>query len=278
MKKIIAAIDGLKFSESTKEYAIQLAKQMNAHLVGVFLDDPTYTSYKIYDVVLKEGASEERLKIYDDKDNEIRRDAASHFESACSDAGINFSIHHDRSFAIKELLHESIYADLLIIDSHETLTHYEEKRPTHFIRDILSDVQCPVFLVPQKYKPIEKIMLLFDGEPSSVYAIKMFSYLFPELKSISTELLSVKTANQTLHLPDNKLMKELMKRHFPKIEYNVIKGLAETEIVKHLKDQELNVLVVLGAYRRGRVSRWFHESMADALMKETKLPLFIAHQ
>ena len=36
-------------------------------------------------------------------------------------------------------------------------------------------------------------------------------------------------------------------------------------------------LVVLGAYQRGMVSRWFRASMADVLMRDLKLPLFIAH-
>lgn len=278
MKKIIAAIDGLKFSESTMNYAVQFAKQLNAHLVGVFLDDPTYVSYKIYDVVVKEGASEAKLKEYDAEDAKTRKEASNRFESVCSDEGVKYSVHHDHDIALRELLHESIYADLLIIDSHETLTHYEEKQPTRFIRDLLADVQCPVLLVPHKYKPIDKIILLYDGEPSSVYAIKMFSYLFPVFKNSDTEIMCVKTINQTLHLPDNKLMKEFMKRHFPKVEYNIIKGFADIEIVKHLKAIGPDVLVVLGAYQRRRISRWFHESMADTLIKETKLPLFIAHQ
>ena len=224
MKKIIAAIDGLKFSESTKSYAVHIAQQLNAHLVGVFLDDTTYNSYKVYDLVVKEGVSEQKLKQYDEKDNETRRKATENFERACSDAELNYSIHHDHNIALKELLHESIYADLLIIDASETLTHYEEKQPTRFIRDLLADVQCPVLLVPPRYKPIEKILFLYDGEPSSVYAIKMFSYLFPAFKHLETEVLSVKNPNQSLHLPDNKLMKELMKRHLPKTNYKVMKG------------------------------------------------------
>ena len=65
----------------------------------------------------------------------------------------------------------------------------------------------------------------------------------------------------------------LVKKH----KYTVIKGWAEDGIVKHLKQTSENVLVVLGAYKRGPVSRWFRESMADSLMKEVKMPLFIAH-
>ena len=277
MKKIIAAIDGLKFSESTSNYAVHIAQELNAHLVGVFLDDATYNSYKIYDLVVKEGVSDQKLKQYDEKDNETRRTAAENFEKMCSDAGLNYSIHHDHNIALKELLHESIYADLLIIDAKETLTHYDEKQPTRFIRDLLAGVQCPVLLVPSRYKTVEKILFLYDGEPSSVYAVRMFSYLFPAFKHLEMELLSVKNPNQSLHLPDNKLMKELMKRHFPKTNYTVLKGSADEEIADYLKSQTSNVLVVLGAYKRGRVSRWVSPSMADNLMKDLKLPLFITH-
>ncbi|MGZ8559751.1 MAG: universal stress protein [Chitinophagaceae bacterium] len=277
MKKIIAAFDGLKYSESTRDYSIYLAKQTNVYLVGVFMDDPTYTSYKIYELIVKEGVSEDRLKKFEEKDKSARDAAAEDFEKHCQQAGLEYTVHHDRKIAIKELIHESIYADLLIIDAKETLTHYAEKLPTHFIRDLLSDAQCPVLLVPPKYKPIQKAILLYDGEPSSVHAIKMFSYILTQLKHLATEVISVNPEDTSLHLPDNKMMKEFMKRHYPDAKYTIMKGLAEDEIVKHLRQQEENALVVLGAYRRGTVSRWFRESMADRLMKEVKQPLFIAH-
>ena len=105
----------------------------------------------------------------------------------------------------------------------------------------------------------------------------MFSYLLPQLDTLNTEVISVKTPESSLHVPDNKLMKEFMKRHYPKATYTILKGIAEEEIIKHLKQQKENALVVLGAYRRSTMSRWFRESMADILMKETKLPLFVAH-
>ena len=277
MKKIIAAFDGLKYSANTKDYAISLAKLTKAHLYGVFLDDPSYTSYKIYDLVASEGVSEDKLKKMELKDKETRKAASEDFEAACKKEIQEYTIHHDHQIAIQQLKHESIYTDLLIIDSKETLTHYPEKLPTRFIRDLLSDTQCPVLLVPQKYKPIEKIFMLFDGEPSSVHAIKMFSYILPQFGQLETEVISVKPLYTTLHIPDNKLMKEYMHRHYPKAKYTVLKGWAEEEIIKLLKQQTKNALVVLGAYRRGSVSRWFRESMADTLMKEVKLPLFIAH-
>ena len=68
-------------------------------------------------------------------------------------------------------------------------------------------------------------------------------------------------------------MKEFMKRHFTAAAYTVLKGIAETEIVSHLKAQKENILIVSGAYRRGMVSRWFKKSMADVIMNQVKLPI-----
>jgi len=228
-------------------------------------------------LIVKEGVSEKRLKDFEAKDKVTRDKAAQNFEKACQKAGLNYTIHRDKNIALQEILHESIYTDLLIIDSKETLTHYDETSPTRFIRNLLADAQCPVLLVPKEYKTIDKIILLYDGAPSSVHAIKMFSYMLPSLKDIPTEVISVKGMGTDLHLPDNKMMKEFMKRHFPEASFKVLKGLAETEIVNYLKRQKGNALVALGAYRRGMVSRWFKPSMADALLKELKFPLFISH-
>ena len=277
MKKIIAAFDGLKFSEGTRDWAVYLTKNSDTHLVGISLEDTSYTSYRIFDLVTPEGVAAGRQKQLDEADQLTRMQSAHHFEAACQAAGVEFSMHHDRRYSSIELKHESIYADLLLINSSETFNHYQEDPPTLFVRDLLADVQCPVLLVPVKFIQPEKLILLYDGAPASVYAAKMFSYLLPRFKRLNTEVITVKNSHSSLHLPNNKLMKEFMKRHYPKAKYIIKKGNSEDEIVHLLKEYTGNAIVVLGAYGRSGISRWFHESMADRLMKQLKLPLFIAH-
>jgi len=277
MKKFIVAFDGLKFSESVRDYAVMLARQSGAHLVGVFLDDFTLHGYKIYDLITKEGYSEGRQRQLEEKDRVKRNLAAESFETACQEAGLNYSVHHDRSVAIQELVHESIYADLLMIDNRETLTSYPEKVPSEFIRDLLTQTHCPVLMVPHHFKPISKLVLLYDGEASSVHAIKMFSYTLASLKREPTEVVTVRDADDSLHVPDNRLIKEFLKRHFPKATYTVLKGRSESTTIDFLRTQTGNPLIILGAYGRGKVSRWLNHSMADALLKNLKFPLFIAH-
>jgi len=277
MKKIIAAFDGLKYSDTTRDYAIDIAKLTRAHLVGVFMDDFTYSSFKVYELITNDGISQSKLKKLQQQDKATRNAAAADFESACSQAGITYSVHHDYKIALQELIHESIYADLLIIDARETLTHYKEKIPTRFIRNLLSDVQCPVLVTPPKYTPVQRIVLLYDGEPSSVHAVKLFSYLLPQFKTMDTESITISRAQGSLHIPDNKLIKELIKSHYPNAKMKIAKGVPEEEIVQLLKQANGNTLVVMGANRRGNVVRLFRSSMSDKLMQVLQLPLFIVN-
>ena len=277
MKKFIVAIDGLNYSTGAADYATRLSGEADAHLVGVFLDDFTYHSYKIYNLVGDELEDIMRRRISLEAQDEARRSQATeYFEEDCRKAGINHSIHHDRNVALQELLHESIYADLLIIDKKETLTHYKEEEPTRFVKALLADVQCPVLVVPHKYLPVKEVILLYDGSPSSVHAIRTFSSVFSAL-NVPVEVLTIRKNGEHQHVPDNRLMKEFMKRHYPNAAYKVFNGDPSTEIVRYLRHDHENAIVVLGAYQRSAVSRWFKPSMADILMKQLEIPLFIAH-
>jgi len=82
MKKIIAALDGLKYSRNTTDYAINLAGESGAHLVGIFLDDITYHSYKIFELVHDEGVYEEEVKVFETRDSSLRHQASIEFEKS----------------------------------------------------------------------------------------------------------------------------------------------------------------------------------------------------
>lgn len=275
MKKFIVALDGLNLSGSSIKTAIALSRQHNAHLVGVFLDDFTRNSFSIYEALEGEETFEKKLRHLAEKDTQIRDLAVKQFEDECQAAKINYSIHRDKGFSLPDLLRESIYADLLVLDASETFTRHPENPPTRFIKDLLADVQCPVYLTPKHFEPVNKVIMLYDGSPTAVFAIKMYSHTIPII--LPTEVITVKEEEDDLHLPENKLMKEFMKRHCPQAVYKVLKGEAEREVLRHLKVQGESTLIVLGAYQRSTVSRWFKNSMADILLRTLKCPLFIAH-
>ena len=277
MNKIIAAFNGLRFSESTMEYAIYLAKQYNTHLTGVFLHESTTAGFAIYTSIVKQSASGSSIFDEIEKSDKIAiNNAVEIFESACSDAGLNYTIHRNRRNATRELLNETAFADLLVIDAMETFSYLEEDVPGWFIKNILHESQCAVFVVPKQFYPIEQTMLLYDGTPSSIFAIKMFNYILPGLGNLKTRVLYANNENYTHHVPHEKLMKEWMQNHYPNVTYKILNG-HEKEIVALAAREGSGTLLVAGSYHRSNFSMLLHHSLADLLLSELKAPVFVAH-
>lgn len=277
MKSFVVIFDGFNLSKSALTYSIELTKAAKAHLTAVFLDEFTYHSYDIAKVIRDYDNYQTKIKELDIADNARRNEAAEQFQKACNKAGITFSIRHDKGFSYTDLKEESLFADLIIISELETFSKYKTKSPTLFIKDLLAGIHCPVLVVPDTFKPVEKIILLYDGSLSSMHAIKMFSYLFDNFFNKPIHVLTVKENYMSNRLPHNKLMRIFIRQHFTKPNFSILKGEAKEQIIGYLRSTKENKLVVLGAYHRSEVSRWLKMSMADVLMKEMDIPLFIAH-
>lgn len=275
MKKIIASFDGLKYSASTEKYALEFAKKYNVKLFGVFLEDVNYHSYKITDMIGGDDVDIEKAEYLRKSDTDTRENSIKHFNTQCMEAGIIHSTHRDRNLAIQELIHESMFADLVIIQNNETHTHYSEDAPTRFISDLLERSECPVLVVPPVYRFPQKTIFLYDGEPSSIYAIKQYASLFPD-ENLCAELVTVNKKDNII--PDRHLLREWIKINYPDTSFHAITGNSHEEILHYLKEQIENTIVVLGAYGRGTISRMLHRSLADVLMKNLQVPLFISHK
>lgn len=278
MKNFLAVFDGYQLNESTIEYALLITKKNTGHLTGVFLDAFFYHNYNLSRVLNTTSDPDAVLKELNEKEQLQRDESVGVFQSACEQAGISYSIHRDTSVALIDLQYESMFADLIIVNEREKFTRADNDHPSGFIRGLLAEVQCPVLVVPDYFKEFEGAVLLYDGSPSSLYAAKMFSYIFENSNTFPVEVLSVnESKNEVTSIPGSGMMKDFIDMHFSRSSFNLLNGKAEEKILDYLAQSNKNKLVVLGAYRRSHFSRWFKHSLADTLMKELDLPLFIAH-
>jgi nucleotide-binding universal stress UspA family protein len=82
---------------------------------------------------------------------------------------------------------------------------------------------------------------------------------------------------ENLHLPANRHLKEWMQRHFKNMQYHVVKGIPEMELLQFLKDQSPNTIIVMGARRRIMLSKWLRTGLLETIMHQFDFPVFIAH-
>ena len=278
MKKIIAAFDGLRFSESTLHYALSLSKAGGAKLVGLFLEDPYIHGYGLKDLMrnTKGSLSKERRRL-DKLDAKTRAQAIKRFQDACNKAGVEPLIRREHRLAMAELVDETRYADLLVISSHEALKPHRQKEPVEFIHALLPESRCPVLIVPATPAPIRKSMILYDGREPSLQALKPYSNLLGESLKGEAELVTVYPGRKSARLTGGALLKEYLKLHFENFRLVSLEGNAGPVLEKYLSGEGAGTLIVMGAYQRNRISRWLKPSLADRLMRKLEVPLFISH-
>ena len=280
MNKVIAAFDGLNVSESTSDYAIYLSKEFNAHIVASLLQDILYHGI----------TNDEIRKVYEENDwaatvtltkqkELIRAESLKNVSKKFDEKGVHYNIHKDKLIALQSLVKESHFADMILIDGNENFSDWDKSKPSHFLRNLMAEADCPLMVVPKKFEPIEKFVFAYDGSPSSLYAIRLFTYLFPVIPTQELEIVMVTDEPGSNHFPEQHLLKELLKRKYPVILQSVIKSEQTTDtLAQYLESEPKNCMVVLGAYQRSSFSRWLRQSTADALIDELDIPVFIAHK
>jgi nucleotide-binding universal stress UspA family protein len=276
MKKILVAQNGIKYSAAAVEYAVNIAKVEDALLVGLFIHDLSYANLS-YGVMWDMPYVDFNMlsEINKDDDEKIKLNI-SLFKSACDKAGVKHRVHLEQGVPLQELIKESSFADLILIDVHTGFFSFKQETPSPFLKDVLADAHCPVLIVPDSHNTFEKVIFSYDGSASSSYALKMFSYIFPKHADNETIILTVNKDNSN-HIEENKNIKELASTRLTSPNYVVLNGEPEVEILNYLKTFGHNAVVVLGSYGRSAISRLFNESLSNKLLREIQLPLFITH-
>jgi hypothetical protein len=199
----------------------------------------------------------------------------SFFKEACGRRSAYCNIHRDRGVPAREIISESRFADVLVIDPCTSFKRQYEGAPTGFVRDILKEAECPVIISPERFTGVDELIFTYNGGKSAVFAIKQFTYLFPQLRDKKVTIVRVNGDGQWED-QDMYNFKEWLQSHYSSISFDVLKGDADSRLFSYLL-QRKNIFTVMGAYGRNALSQFFRKSQADLLIKTMSQPIFISH-
>jgi hypothetical protein len=97
------------------------------------------------------------------------------FNEACKCKNIKGNIHVDCGIPGGELINESRFIDVVIADATMSFSKKTTGEPSRFVKDILTESECPVILSTADFKAINELVFAYDGSASAMFAIKQFS-------------------------------------------------------------------------------------------------------
>lgn len=276
MKKILATVDALHFSEHELRSYKYIADKARGTLTILFLENiageaiqyATLESGALdYEAIFAESMKERKEKSLENK---------KRLQDFCRDSGMDVIIRELPGVPLAEALEESRFADLLLVRCDTTFSVIKDTNPTRFVKDLLVEAQCPVMVMPETTHYVREIFFSYNGTFSSTFAIRQFTNLFGDtMGEIPVKVVYITEENEK-KIPYGKLIKEYLNHHYEEVTYHSLEGKPAAELLA-LTLHNTNGIITLGAYGRSRTSRFFHHSDADAILRTANIPIFITH-
>ena len=272
MKKILFLCDGDNFSEASFEFIKQLAVQEPITVKGLFftpidVDQMIAISYI--------PIAEPYVKLKEQEKQMVQR-SQQRFIRACESAGLRHHVHSYTNEWNREILvKESRYADLAVLSEELFCCDVPDRQPNYFMEETLRLAECPVIVIPENFRSIERVAIAYDGKKESMFALRQFASLFPNLMELPADIVHFRK-NEDDEVPDRDLLSEYTKAHF-EAQYTSKLHFDPKKYFASWLDDKKNVLLVTGSFSRSAFSNMLRESFTTEIISRHSCPIFIAH-
>ncbi len=275
MKKVLIAFDGTNFSAGAFDFVRRLNTLEPIMLTGAFMPSVHYTNIWNYGAAVGTAAVFIPDVLNDDPD--LTSENIGRFKLLCEKNSIKYRVHEDfYDFTLPELKKESRFADLLVLSGQAFFKGLEEHEQFDYLRQAVHASECPVVIVPENFEFPDNNVLAYDGSDESVYALKQFAYLFPEFTNNRTLLVYAEEEMQRT-IPSKDLIIELATQHFSDLELYKLE-LDPKRYFNIWMRGRMGAILVTGSFSRSAISQLFRKSFVADILRDHRVPVFIAHR
>lgn len=272
MKKVLVPFEGDRYPQDLLDFAAILDPITPLSLTAAFVPETDYASLVgasgLAESIGLPGAKEAAMTV-----NEHSR----LLTGFCNERGIDLNVHmNERDFALPCLLKESRYADLLLLSAVHFFEAQQKDQPNAWMKEMLHRSECPVLLLPEKAALPGELILAYDGSAESVYALREFACLFPELTEVVATLVYV-NEDPWAAIPNEAAIRELCDLHYQK--FGALALRMPTADFFHTWMGKLNnPWIIMGSFGRSGLSEMLSRSFSTEVIRAHRVPVFMAHQ
>lgn len=271
MERILLVLDARNVDIASIRFGCKMASFVQTKLTGLFIEN-LYSNIRGREDAFDASVANSSHSVIVATNTE---QSIKIFKEECLSQSVDADICVDTGEPIQQVIYESRFSDLLIIDPSMDFFNREGGMPSHFVKEVLQKAECPILLAPENFDEVDEIVFCYDGTASSVFAIKLFTYLLPVFANKRVLLLEVTDKNNELDEDHRRILKWL-EAHYAVVNYHYLVGNVKEEMFVYFFMKKKK-MIVMGAYGRSMVSNLFKKSKADVLIRMVDLPLFIAH-
>lgn len=274
MEKIVLIADSNRLDDSLIDFGCYLATLTQSKLMAILLDNIgiELRIAKAYSRQVASENQEEEAPVVMDHDQ-----STLYFMEACRKKSVQAEVYVENGSPSEAVLFESRFADLVIVSPALSFLGDADDMPSSFVKRVLAKSECPVVLAPDSFNKVEEIVFCYDGSASSLFAIKQFTYLFPQYHSVKVKVLELGSRKELEEDEGQTKTISWLKAHYSHVDFQIFEGESKKDDLFTWFLNKKDLFIVMGAFGRPLLSNLFRRSASELVIKTIDLPLFIAH-
>jgi len=277
IKNILVATDGSEYGDVASEYAVFLAQQLKARLIGLhvldsrMLEGPLMSDISGWIGAQPYGAQLRQFRELLESKGQAVMDALA---EKCSEIQLEPELRLKMGHPAQIILEEEVHAELTVLGQRgEHAQWLGEMMGSNAERVARSSVR-PCLVTPGAFRPVTKILTAYDG---SAHASQALSQAVELAQSLGVELI-VLTATEDEASKRAEIVSmeglKMAEAHGCKAVNLVVEGRAEEAILETAREQECS-LIVAGAYGHSRIREMILGSASTFLITHSDLPVML---
>ncbi|MBW4652848.1 MAG: universal stress protein [Kaiparowitsia implicata GSE-PSE-MK54-09C] len=285
MKRILLCTDGSIFAQNSYQHGAWFATRLRATVDVLYVTDArsqaTAASANLSgsigvnasDVLLKKlvALEHEKAKLNHQRAKLVLQNAEEVLASHGAEA---VNLMHKNGFLVDILPGLERETDLIILGKRGEAAEFASGHLGANLERIVRASSKPCLVTSRKFKPIEQVVLAYDGSPSSQ---KMLQFVLdvPAFRDLTFHIITVAKsaadATATARLDEAK-----QRAAAGELEpvYSLLEGNAETAIARYVEQSNADLLM-MGAYGHSRIRHLVIGSTTIQLLRSSKIPVLI---
>lgn len=249
MGRVLIIVDNQEMSANVLRLALNGIKEGREHLyVGLLINQLENSAVKQSESVLSSKP------IFPESDEKTIF-LGNSFQNAFLNEGIATKVCFGECLNTKEIVKETAFADLLIIDSNTFVDYLLEKDRFQYLRGVFEKSQCPLLVIPTNFRDFHDIIILKDPEEKVVKAVKSLkSTLTQSLRNAEVSLIG-KMPNEEEEFQDEKRLIDFLKRYFRNVGIMLTPDEPFEKVAFDLMQKSQMPLVVMAGIDKNRIDK-----------------------
>ncbi len=279
---ILACTDGSKYAASVYDHAVWAARRMDAfvhllHVVDVRSESVPYVNLSgsigmNARQALKEelvALDEARGRVANARASIILHEAKAHFERASFTRVELQALHGD---FLQTLQEQEEGACLLVVGKRGQGANMKKLHLGAHLERVVVAAQRPVLVSSRAFKPIERMLIAYDGGPSARKAVD-FAVSQPLLRGLDCILLQCGRPGSAME-SDLQRAEDALRGAGFSVEARQVDGHADEVIAETVKSAKIDLLV-MGAYGHSRIRRLVIGSTTTTMIRTCLVPVLM---